>query len=173
MSGSNHLIVNIARHGTTSARPICIIMEINIYLALSIKLVANLSLSNARSDKDQRPALCDSSSRTNVLLYFYFILLSRTNVLFHFLQLATTARLCDLRHLSVWPCNWIDTVTQWLKVAICYCANIPLGLTIMPLLWLRLSSIPINRDLSPCEYWPSNIMASRRACRLGYSFISI
>ena len=27
MSGFNHLIVNIARQGTTSARPICIIME--------------------------------------------------------------------------------------------------------------------------------------------------
>jgi hypothetical protein len=28
----------------------------------------------------------------------------------------------------------------------------------------RYKRYSINRDLSPCEYWPSNIMASRRAC---------
>jgi hypothetical protein len=54
----------------------------------------------------------------------------------------------SLQHLSVWPCNCIDTITQWLKFALCYCANIPLrsqthysanislGFAMMPLPWL-------------------------------------
>ena len=83
MSGSNHLLVSIAWHRTILSGPILILMEMahsfSSIQQISCHIIALLCSDRRPAyflmQQGPRPALCDSSSRTNVLLHFYLILI--------------------------------------------------------------------------------------------------